>query len=255
MEQTVKPWMYRKKGEYLALLISLSLALAVGIVFSLIDMYLSVVVLLGVVLYIQFEQARYLGNSLRVHSRQFPEIFAIFRRQAEQLQIRKANLYINQDPYLNAHTLGLGTCSVVLSSALVEQLSLDELSFVIGHELGHYQAGHTKISSLFIPLNTNNIVSTLIFGLWQRKAEYTSDQCGLVLTKNIDAAIDAMIKLAVGGNLAKKVDVEGYISQIKKADTLTVNLSEYTGDHPLITNRVRNLLQYWRTHFSAYEVS
>ncbi len=170
----------------------------------------------------------------------------MFRNHALQLGIEKANLYILQDPNLNAHAIGIRTCSVVLTSGLVENLSEKELSFVIAHELGHFHAGHTKVTSIFVPVNFGNMFSNLIFGIWQRHAEYTADRCALLLTEDLDSGLDTMLKLAVGGKLFERIDFHGYLQQVKKANSFSVRLSELFVDHPLITNRIKSLVHYWK---------
>jgi len=59
-----------------------------------------------------------------------------------------------------------------------------------------------------------------------------------------------MIKLAVGGELYKKLNIAGYLSQIKTAERKSVKLSELLGDHPLITNRIKKLMLFWGESFS-----
>lgn len=252
--KNIEPWMFRTSGEYLALLFSISLLIILGIIFSTFNLGFFFLLLLMGLLYVKLLQAQYMGNAMRVHASQYPEIFELFKKHAITLNIPKASLYIKQDPMLNAYSLGLNTCTVILTSSLVEQFSSDEISFTIGHELGHYKAGHTKISSFINPLGSGNIFSSLIFGFWQRKTEYTADRCGLVVTKNIDAALTSFIKLAVGGKLAKELNIQGYLSQIKNANTPTIKLSELLGDHPLITNRVKNLILFWKESFKTNEV-
>ena len=147
MNQNLKNNSFRVKGEYLALFWGVTLFLVFGIIFSSISFSLFVFLLIVGLVQIRIDQARHLGNSIRVHNTQFPEIYTVFKEYAEILGIEKANIYITQDPYLNAFTLGINTCTVVLHSSLVEQLSLKELKFVIAHELAHFKLGHTKISS------------------------------------------------------------------------------------------------------------
>lgn len=247
---SIKPWMYRSKKEHLALfssfLLSFLLLLLLGIY---IDFWLIVVLLIVVIILVQLEQAKYLGNAMRVHQAQFPDLYMMFVNQASKLGIKKANLYIIQDPYLNAHTIGIGTCSVVLHSALVEQLSTKELAFVIAHELGHYAAGHTKISSILIPIRGDNIITNFLFGFWQRQAEFTSDRCGLILTRDLDSVVTAIIKLTVGGKLSEEVNLEGYFKQVKKASSLSTSIAEISLSHPLITNRIKQIIAFWKENF------
>lgn len=247
----IKPWMYRSKNERLALFLSFVLGfLLLFFLDQLVNFRIAVLLIISVITLVWMQQSQYLGNSLRVHKNQFPELYELFTQQAKMLGISKANLYITQDPYLNAHTIGIGTCSVVLNSALVEQLSMKELAFVIAHELGHYAAGHTKISSILIPIGNNNMLTNVIFGLWQRQAEYTADGCGLVVTKDLDSSITAIIKLIVGGKLFEKVSLEGYFKQIKKTDTLSTSFSSLSQTHPLVTNRIKKLIVFWKENFA-----
>lgn len=250
-EEKIESWMFREPHEFLALAISLFLLF--GIAYSLSqlnEIYLLIVV--GAIIFVWLSQYSYLGSAIRVHKNQFPEIFDIFSKHAERLGINKAALYIEQDPYINAYTLGITNCVVVLTSALVEQFDKEELSFVIGHELGHYKAGHTKISTIFNPPEMPKSLKTitnLIFLFWNRKQEYTGDRCGLILTKNIDSAISALIKLSIGGHLFRQMDIKGYVSQLLTAEKNPVRMSELLLGHPLTTNRIKHLHVFWKESF------
>jgi len=248
--QKVEAWMFRVNGEYWALFISLCLIILTAIVLSVFNAYLFVgLAILGLIL-VKMQQSQYLGSTIRVHKNQYPDIYELFSGHAQRLGVHKGSLFIKQDPTLNAFTIGLSSCSIVLTSALVEQLNSGELSFVIGHELGHFAAGHTKISTFVSPLGNNNWISSLLFGFWQRKTESTADKCGLILTKDIDAGITSLIKLTVGGKLFEKLNIKGYLGQLQTADTSSVNFSQILSDHPFTTTRIKNLLLFWRESFS-----
>ena len=248
-KETIEAWMFRVPYENLVLILTLSVIFLISYFLYTFNIYIFVLLFAGALIYVHLQQSQYLGNAIRVHSKQYPEIFEIFRDNAEILGINRASLYIIQDPYLQAFTLGITNCTVVLTSALVEQLNQKELDFVIGHELGHYKAGHTKFSTLLVPIGNGNIFSNLIFGFWNRKTEYSCDRCGLIATKDIDAAISALIKISIGKILYEKLDIKGYVSQIKTANKASVKFSELLGDHPLTTNRIRNLIVFWRENF------
>jgi len=245
----VESWMFRVPYEHFALLITLLILFLISFLLYTLNVYVFLLSLVGVIIFVHLQQVQYLGNAVRVHKSQYPEIFESFRNHAKKISIPRASLYVIQDPYLQAFTLGITSCTIVLTSALVEQLTQKELDFVIAHELGHYKAGHTKLSTLFIPIGSNNIVSGLVFGFWKRKTEYSCDRCGLILTKDIDSAISTLIKLAVGGEMFKKLNVKGYVAQIKTAERTSVKFSELLGEHPLITNRIKNLMAFWKEGF------
>lgn len=248
-KKTIESWMFRVPYENIALVAILVVLFLISYFLYSFNIYVFILVLLGALIYVHLQQSQYLGNAVRVHSKQYPDIFEPFKLIAEKLEISRASLYIIQDPYLQAYTLGITNCTVVLTSALVEQLTQKELQFVIGHELGHYKAGHTKISTLLIPIGSSNLLSNLIFGFWNRKTEYSCDRCGLISTKDIDSAISSLIKISVGKVLYDRLDIKGYVSQIKTANSTSVKFSELLGDHPLTTNRIKNLINFWRDSF------
>lgn len=251
MSQKVETWMFRVDGENLALFLGISFTLILAYIFSTINFWIFVFLLVVGLIYLKLNQAQQLGNSIRVYEKQFPELFEMFKNHSITLGIPRANLYIRQDPYLNAFTMGFNTCTVILNSALVEQLSLRELNFVIGHELGHFKSGHTKITSFINPLGQGNLFNDFIFGFWGRKAEYTCDRCGLLLTKDIDSAISSQLKIALGGNLFNRFKVEGYLPQLKKSDSNVVRYSELLISHPTTANRIRSIINYWNENFTT----
>lgn len=82
------------------------------------------------------------GNSVRISENQLPRIWHIHKTCAARLGIEPPDLYIESDPGLNALSAGLDSPVVVLTSSLVDAFSQPELSFVIGHEIGHVACKH-----------------------------------------------------------------------------------------------------------------
>lgn len=91
------------------------------------------------------------------------------------------------------------------------------------------------------------VILFLVFGVG---SEYTCDRCGLILTKDIDSAISAIIKLSLGGQLFKKFNIDGYIPQLKKSESKLVKSSEMLISHPTIANRVKAVINYWKINFN-----
>ncbi len=245
----IKTWMFREENEILYLVITLLIVLITGIVILQINFYVSIVlIVLGFIL-IKLQQAQLIGNALELNEYQFPEIYEVFKEYKIKLGLTKVNLYIRQDPSPNAFTIGFLNASIILSSALVENFSKEELNFTIAHELGHVKAGHNTLLTLISPLGNGFIGASTIFSFWQRKAEYTSDKCGLTLTRKIEPAIYSLLKLTVGLHLTDKVHLGIYKDQLINSETNMVKVSEFLFDHPLTTNRIRKLVNYWKDNF------
>ncbi len=82
------------------------------------------------------------GNAVRISESQLPRIWHIHKTSAARLGIEPPHLYIESNPELNAFSAGLDSPVVVLTSSLVDAFSQPELSFVIGHEIGHVACKH-----------------------------------------------------------------------------------------------------------------
>jgi len=246
----VETWQFRVPGENVALVFGIILSAIIGIIASTLNPYIFALLLVYGLLMIKLHQANYMGNAIKVYEGQFGDLYDTFKEFCFALGISRASLYIRQDPALQAETLGISTCTVILTSSMVEQMNKRELAFVIGHELGHFKAGHTKLLSFINPLGGNNSFASIIFGFWQRKTEYSSDRCGLALTKDVNSAISTMLKLAVGGNLYEKLDIDSYIKQLKMTESRTLKLSEMIlASHPYTSNRIKSIMRYWKENF------
>ncbi len=245
----IETWMFREKGEIFTLIITVIVVVAVAIYFVNISLWWALVAIFFGFLYIKLQQSQLIGNALEVNENQLPEIYEVFIKHKELLGIKNANLFITQDPSPNAFTIGFPTASIIITSALVENFSFDELEFTIAHELGHVKAGHNIILTFIYPLGNGVPAASLIFSFWRRKAEYSSDKCALILTKKIDSGVSSLLKLSIGLNIGRKVAMESYRNQLVNSKNTMVSFSEILSDHPLTTNRINALVIFWRKNF------
>ena len=99
-------------------------------------------------------------------------------------------IFVREDNYVPAVALGFGQpYALVLSSHWIELFADDELAFMIGRELGHIAAGHTRFHSLLSVNGNENPLISLIFGAWLRRCALTCDKVGLLCCGSLDAAI------------------------------------------------------------------
>lgn len=248
-ENKVETWMFREKGERVSLLFSILLIAVVGIYFFQLNSWATLAVAILGIIYIKLQQAQLLGNALEITESQMPEIHKYFSEHQLKLGLKGVRLFITQDANPNGYTIGYPKASIILTSSLVDGLSLDEIGFVIGHELGHVKAGHNFILTFISPFGTNNPISTYLFSFWQRKAEYTCDKCSLILNKKLEPAVDTLMKLSIGMNLVKKVNLTTYKEQMINSEGRATQTSELLFDHPLTTNRLKKMVAFWRKNF------
>src|SRR5688572_6887961 len=94
-----------------------------------------------------------LGSAVRVDERQFGRLHRLLAEVGQSLDASSLpELYVQSDPTLSAHTVGMDRPVIVLSSGMVHHLDDDELRFIIGHELGHAISGHAVYRTLLLRL-------------------------------------------------------------------------------------------------------
>src|SRR5258707_13943828 len=102
-------------------------------------------------------------------------------------------LFITQDPLVNAMALGADKPFIVITTGLVDLMDPEEARFIIGHELGHVLSGHAVYRTMlfhlvrlaariaWMPIGYLGI-RAIIWGLeeWYRKSELSCDRAGLL---------------------------------------------------------------------------
>lgn len=172
-----------------------------------------------------------LGSAVRVDERQFDHLHRVLTDVCTVLDApRVPELFVTANPAPGAVTIGMGQPVIVLTSGLVDLLDEDELSFVVGHELGHAMSGHAVYQTLLQRLIQLSVVLTSIpiGGLavraimaalmeWSRKAELSADRAGLLATQDPAVAFRTHMKLASGGHL-EHLDQTSFFAQGREYD-------------------------------------
>jgi Zn-dependent protease with chaperone function len=203
-----------------------------------------IIVIIAMV-YVTIARGRLLGTSVRVTDRHFPEIEAVVRRCSALLGMRAPLVFVREDFLVPITAMGLGEpYSIVISSEWLRHLDDDELAFLVGCELAHIGAGHTRISSLFSASGRENPIIALVFGAWLRRTEYTADRVGLLCCGSLEAATRA-IYATTFRELKRRVDLDAFIQQRRaiEADP-SLAMGEWLGETPYAVNRLRELAQF-----------
>jgi Zn-dependent protease with chaperone function len=173
----------------------------------------------------------FLASGVKVSERQFPHIHEMLRDGAYVLDMEKVpELFISQDPIVNAMALGTNTPFIVLNSGLVDLLDAEELRAVIGHELGHILSGHSVYRTMlynlimlaqriaWMPIGYLGL-RAIIWGLeeWYRKSELSCDRAGLLAGQDVDASRRVLMKTAGGSRLAE-MNADAFHDQAREYD-------------------------------------
>jgi len=141
----------------------------------------------------------------------------------------------------------------MLSSSLVDAFAPDELTFVVGHELGHHLFAHHSIPAGELlgdgPDALNDPGLALDLFAWQRTAEISADRAGLACARALTNAGRAMFKLTSGLAGARvAIDLAEFLHQaadLARADVASPDSDELRRDwfttHPFSPLRIRAL--------------
>ncbi|MFD7640897.1 M48 family metallopeptidase [Kitasatospora sp. NPDC059795] len=173
----------------------------------------------------------FLATAVKTSERQFPELYDMVRDAAYVLDLEKVpDLYVTQDPKVNAYCIGMDTPVIVVTTGLVDLMDEEELRAVIGHEVGHAMSGHAVYQTMLLILTNlatrigwlplgNLAIMAVITALkeWFRKAELSSDRAGLLAGQDLQASMRGLMKLAGGANMAE-MNVDAFLEQAAEYD-------------------------------------
>lgn len=184
-----------------------------------------------------YERYLYINNiadNVKVGPRQCASLHEMLVEACEILDVELPQLYITQDPSVNAFTFGSEQPFIVLNSGLIDLMSEDELFTIIAHEVGHIKCGHVLYKMVASFLRTAaELIADMTFGLgkiitgpllvafyeWDRKSELTADRAGLLAVQDSDVVVTTLMKLA--GGSAKVYEQFNREEFLRQADNYT----------------------------------
>ena len=193
-----------------------------------------------------------LSNSLRITKEMFPEINNMIETVLSNLKIdTNVESYITSDPIPQAMCitqLNSVDFIIVITSSLLELLSPAELSFIVGHEIGHYIFEHYKHPR---PQENESQLERFNKLHLSRCAEISADRMGLLATipdqskSNIEVAVSSMIKIVSGvSDRYFKLNISSYLKQGRDLIQLSGNADTIHSTHPVFPDRVPALMQF-----------
>jgi Zn-dependent protease with chaperone function len=187
------------------------------------------------------------ANAIKVGPRQYPKLWDQYLEVSETLDVAQPfDLFVSQTPLVNAGAYGMDRPFIVLNSGSLVLLQDEEISYLLGHEVGHVLSGHVlyrtmtvlllQLAQLGFPV-VGLAARAILVGLleWNRKAELSADRAGLLAVQDPDATLRGFMKLSGGvPGMEDQLDLNEFMIQAEQ-----YRHSEDVGD---VVFKVLNLL-------------
>lgn len=213
----------------------------------------------------------FMASAVKVTPKQCPDLHAKLQIACTTLGVDMPDMFIQQNPLVNAFTGGVEKPVIVLHSGLLERLNDEETLAVIAHEVGHIHSEHVLYltaarlmealanfgAARLIPgseiikfIISAGIGSALL--AWSRRAELSCDRAALLTVQDPHVIGRTMMKLA-GGTFASKIDYDQFLEQAKefkknydekKLDKFWADIINAGLSHPFPIWRVSEILEW-----------
>lgn len=201
----------------------------------------------------------FLASSVRVSERQFPRVHDLYQDVLRTLDAPEDYpLFVSQTPIVNAGAYGMDEPFIILNSGTVKLLDDEQLSYVMGHEVGHIMSDHVLYRTMTVLLIQLASMGFPIVGLaarailvalleWSRKSELSSDRAGLLAIQTPQGVMGTMLKMAGGGD-SEEMNLDEFIIQAEEyresgdvADQVFKVLNLMGQSHPFYVLRVAEI--------------
>lgn len=197
---------------------------------------------------------------LKVGSKQFPYLNDMAYECAKRLCIAVPTIYIQPAPdQLDSDSFATNDVSpvILLTSAIVERMTENELFFIIGHECGHIQNLHgiymrtagaltndIKLASKLVGLGVDSVLFT-----WVRAAEISADRAGAICCGSADHGLSMFGKLVSGAMLSAEEapNIDALMTQLDSVRETPVRFLEIMQSSPLLIRRMYALKEFSRS--------
>lgn len=217
---------------------------------------------------IKWEVTRLQGSAFRVTQDSCPGLYKLVREAARRIDVRDfPKIYTEWGYFINAYTAGYDKDTLlVIYSGAADILSDDELTYVIGHELGHIKSDHclyhyvaSKIGQAAASVPGGSVlIAPIIYSLmyWYRMSEFTADRAGLLACQDIDVALGAIIKMSgLPSKYFEHMNREAFLEQAREfekefnalSDKAIKAISIMDETHPWTILRAAELIKWYES--------
>jgi hypothetical protein len=194
--------------------------------------------------------ASHLNNSIECSEQNFPEVIRAIEDAKEYFGYNGEVLaFIVDEGGFDAKLVTLLRRKyLMIHSGILKDGAEDQMRFVVGRFIGALAT--KKYRFMWLQAVLSSIEKLMIFNLllypYERATQLSGDQMGLAMINgNLDAALNAMMRMTVGNDLANRVDVEAFVHQGRRHGRgFFAWLVRALSTFPHNTRRVENLIEF-----------
>lgn len=200
------------------------------------------------------------GSAVAVGPNQFSTINQIYDDVLETFDApRRWDLFVTQNPVINAGAVGMDNPFIVLNSGTVLSLEQTQLRAVLAHEVAHIMSEHVLyktmlnlilrvgIIALRMPLAGIPLLGVTAALLeWDRKSELSADRASLLAVQDPEVVHQTMLRIAGGVGEGAEIaafreQAEHYEEQGNMLDSVFKVLALIGQRHPFPVQRLQEI--------------
>lgn len=191
-------------------------------------------------------RSRLLADAISIGPELMPGLHASIAAAVGRLGLHNSiPAYVYSDPSPQAACVYIGgddKSALMLSSGLIQLMSPEELTFVIGHEIGHMIFEHNLYPR---PTDATSDGTRFNWLALQRAGEISADRIGLLACGSIDGAYKTILKTGTGlRDEHLRFDLASFLDQLRSLKSIGGHASGIIASHPILTVRMKALLWF-----------
>ena len=188
-----------------------------------------------------------LSTSVKVTPEIFPKIDNCIQSVFKKLELKNNfNFFVtanhNQTQASCAMMPESDSAEIIITSRMIELLNINELSYVLGHEISHHYYQHNIYPS---PNQAKSKMELLKLLHLSRASEISADRAGFLGSGDIENSLKAMLKIASG--LSEKhltFNFSSYLDQLRELKQIKGDQNQMYSTHPSFLNRMQALVWF-----------
>jgi hypothetical protein len=157
-----------------------------------------------------------LADAVEITSATYPQYYPVVDELRRRFNLPRTRVFFSRTSPMVPYAAGIWEPYVVVfNMGLVPMFTLDEFTFLLGHELGHIKLGHTRMAALVggAHMKLGGVSGSLrrlkrqFTARYEYAQELSCDRIGVLATRDVGPAVESAIKWSAGIARNAKVDL------------------------------------------------